>query len=135
MDSFVEHGIDLGVGYMLMEQVPTLLQPQNAEHLDHLRELLFRAGYSMVEPQILRAIDFGVPQRRERVFLLIHRNDRAAPEYPQPTHGEADDFFLHPTPRVRDARSEEHTSELQSLMRISYAVFCLQKNKHTQNRD
>src|SRR3546814_4172234 len=27
----------------------------------------------------------------------------------------------------RDARSEEHTSELQSLMRISYAVFCLQK--------
>src|SRR3546814_3720793 len=31
------------------------------------------------------------------------------------------------------ARSEEHTSELQSLMRISYAVFCLKKkkNKHT----
>src|SRR3546814_6995716 len=28
-------------------------------------------------------------------------------------------------------RSEEHTSELQSLMRISYAVFCLQKNKYT----
>src|SRR3546814_5379722 len=27
------------------------------------------------------------------------------------------------------ARSEEHTSELQSLMRISYAVFCLHKNK------
>src|SRR3546814_5594697 len=31
------------------------------------------------------------------------------------------------------ARSEEHTSELQSLMRISYAVFCLKKkNKHEQ---
>src|SRR3546814_1774312 len=29
------------------------------------------------------------------------------------------------------ARSEEHTSELQSLMRISYAVFCLQKTKIT----
>src|SRR3546814_6178143 len=28
-------------------------------------------------------------------------------------------------------RSEEHTSELQSLMRISYAVFCLNKKKHT----
>src|SRR3546814_1788952 len=28
-----------------------------------------------------------------------------------------------------DARSEEHTSELQSLMRISYAVFCLKKKK------
>src|SRR3546814_10056100 len=44
-----------------------------------------------------------------------------------------------------DARSEEHTSELQSLMRISYAVFCLQKKKqnstkyktrrHTQQRE
>src|SRR3546814_5484345 len=30
-------------------------------------------------------------------------------------------------------RSEEHTSELQSLMRISYAVFCLKKKKHTKN--
>src|SRR3546814_2418896 len=39
--------------------------------------------------------------------------------------------------RLRDAadalhaRSEEHTSELQSLMRISYAVFCLKKKKNT----
>src|SRR3546814_4395761 len=31
-----------------------------------------------------------------------------------------------------DARSEEHTSELQSLMRISYAVFCLKKKKNTK---
>src|SRR3546814_1585866 len=33
-----------------------------------------------------------------------------------------------------DDRSEEHTSELQSLMRISYAVFCLKKKK-TKNND
>src|SRR3546814_1545999 len=34
----------------------------------------------------------------------------------------------------RSGRSEEHTSELQSLMRISYAVFCLKKKKnHTHN--
>src|SRR3546814_5587868 len=32
------------------------------------------------------------------------------------------------------ARSEEHTSELQSLMRISYAVFCLKKKKHQRNQ-
>src|SRR3546814_2370848 len=47
--------------------------------------------------------------------------------------------FAHspPSPSIH-ARSEEHTSELQSLMRISYAVFCLNKkiNKktHPQNR-
>src|SRR3546814_5297269 len=33
-------------------------------------------------------------------------------------------------PDVRPPRSEEHTSELQSLMRISYAVFCLKKKKN-----
>src|SRR3546814_6006370 len=32
-------------------------------------------------------------------------------------------------------RSEEHTSELQSLMRISYAVFCLQKKNKTQTQN
>src|SRR3546814_4695634 len=37
--------------------------------------------------------------------------------------------FAHGTPY----RSEEHTSELQSLMRISYAVFCLKKKKKTKN--
>src|SRR3546814_15218083 len=35
--------------------------------------------------------------------------------------------------RPRAGRSEEHTSELQSLMRISYAVFCLKKKKKKQN--
>src|SRR3546814_5929879 len=33
------------------------------------------------------------------------------------------------------ARSAEHTSELQSLMRISYAVFCLQKNKNKPHKN
>src|SRR3546814_8061929 len=48
---------------------------------------------------------------------------------------------LHPTrsatssPQPGSRRSEEHTSELQSLMRISYAVFCLKKkNKTAQTR-
>src|SRR3546814_7823943 len=36
--------------------------------------------------------------------------------------------------RGEASRSEEHTSELQSLMRISYAVFCLKKKKNTDNQ-
>src|SRR3546814_2640793 len=35
--------------------------------------------------------------------------------------------------RAAAVRSEEHTSELQSLMRISYAVFCLKKKKHASH--
>src|SRR3546814_1470993 len=44
-------------------------------------------------------------------------------------------FVLHDNPdRFGYRRSEEHTSELQSLMRISYAVFCLKKKKTTTYR-
>src|SRR3546814_1860444 len=38
-------------------------------------------------------------------------------------------FAIWNAARVRPMRSEEHTSELKSLMRISYAVFCLQNKK------
>src|SRR3546814_6465369 len=37
----------------------------------------------------------------------------------------------HCNPVIEQSRSEEHTSELQSLMRISYAVFCLKKKNKT----
>src|SRR3546814_5762249 len=64
----------------------------------------------------------GGAQRRVRVWLFVRqlacqiRNDLTHP---------------HPNP---SPRSEEHTSELQSLMRISYAVFCLKKkNTITKN--
>src|SRR3546814_6881013 len=46
--------------------------------------------------------------------------------------------LIDPEPGKQDfgptKRSEEHTSELQSLMRISYAVFCLKKKKQINNR-
>src|SRR3546814_9499538 len=41
-------------------------------------------------------------------------------------------FFLDLGKLGKGPRSEEHTSELQSLMRISYAVFCLKKKNKTQ---
>src|SRR3546814_4863303 len=40
----------------------------------------------------------------------------------------------HVVVEVEVVRSEEHTSELQSLMRISYAVFCLKKKKNNMSR-
>src|SRR3546814_3375041 len=55
-----------------------------------------------------------------------------------PFHTDIIDIEVHDTAhimRILSARSEEHTSELQSLMRISYAVFCLkQKKKHVLQR-
>src|SRR3546814_1541755 len=43
-------------------------------------------------------------------------------------------FLILKTEAEAQDRSEEHTSELQSLMRISYAVFCLKKKKSISNR-
>src|SRR3546814_1535503 len=47
-------------------------------------------------------------------------------------HDDAPDGRPHDRPVCLDGRSEEHTSELQSLMRISYAVFCLKKKQITK---
>src|SRR3546814_5000272 len=54
---------------------------------------------------------------RQLVLPQLHHHHRDAP-YRQQPGGSGDNL-----------RSEEHTSELQSLMRISYAVFCLKKKK------
>src|SRR3546814_5237417 len=50
---------------------------------------------------------------------MAHQNEEAPRRERQPLQAD------------EQARSEEHTSELQSLMRISYAVFCLKKKKQT----
>src|SRR3546814_3657165 len=50
----------------------------------------------------------------------------------RPAH-DLDPFERVEVDEVAVGRSEEHTSELQSLMRISYAVFCLKKKKTTYN--
>src|SRR3546814_2781622 len=63
--------------------------------------------------QCERIADAMLTSHQSPVILQIHHRHAQIPE-PQP-------------------RSEEHTSELQSLMRISYAVFCLKKKKINSN--
>src|SRR3546814_1975005 len=59
---------------------------------------------------------------------LIARGKDRAVEQARETAGEAVPIFGE---QIGRERSEEHTSELQSLMRISYAVFCLKKKTQT----
>src|SRR3546814_8643084 len=63
-------------------------------------------------------------QSRLQARSLRHKADRRA----RPVSPEVQPVSVH------WHRSEEHTSELQSLMRISYAVFCLKKKKNTHTR-
>src|SRR3546814_5778759 len=65
---------------------------------------------------------------------IAHQAQPAPQVQPQPRPQILPDPAASPLPATQalfDGRSEEHTSELQSLMRTSYAVFCL-KNKSTQ---
>src|SRR3546814_9364673 len=82
----------------------------------------------------------GKPFRARQLERWIHQ--RSADSFDQMTDL-ARDFRLRlaqrcsiHAPRVltEQKRSEEHTSELQSLMRISYAVFCLKKKKETTKK-
>src|SRR3546814_1948271 len=71
------------------------------------------------------------------VAVETHRGKRAAgdrvePANPRRAPGDGDENLIGIDPRLARKRSEEHTSELQSLMRISYAVFCLKKKKNKQ---
>src|SRR3546814_7107316 len=61
---------------------------------------------------------------------LAAHSIRAAVERAGIDPGEIDDVIIGAA--LQQGRSEEHTSELQSLMRISYAVFCLKKKKRTK---
>src|SRR3546814_4935813 len=62
-------------------------------------------------------------KRRDNPHQRLHRQDSRAP------------ISAAPQAKDNEGRSEEHTSELQSLMRISYAVFGLKKKKRMKGSD
>src|SRR3546814_10866474 len=101
----------------------------------------FRASEQPPEPLGRRAVETALAKRsaRERAGKIgIERGDRLgrkrigndAPSFAQEVRGPVCRGIIGGDVHDRSpGRSEEHTSELQSLMRISYAVFCLKKKK------
>src|SRR3546814_8689269 len=85
-------------------------------------------GLDAVESAAAEALAGGVASAD--VVINILARSRSAPV--EPSIATPDHLQLHIEPSA-DAgrRSDEHTSELQSLMRISYAVFCLKQKKIT----
>src|SRR3546814_7469326 len=71
----------------------------------------------------------GAPRQGAPDRLRSDRPGSVAGEGLQPGLGATQDQGMHVV-----GRSEEHTSELQSLMRISYAVFCLKKKHNTSTK-
>src|SRR3546814_13108458 len=71
------------------------------------------------------ASTLNAPQREALRKAGLVFDDRTAPEKIRDGLGETLKLFSSDTLKRAEERSEEHTSELQSLMRISYAVCCL----------
>src|SRR3546814_7112008 len=68
-------------------------------------------------------------------FMTVNGQRAQKVNFSRPYYVEAIALLSRPDGKYKTyERSEEHTSELQSLMRISYAVFCLNKKKHKQTQ-
>src|SRR3546814_6244820 len=93
------------------------LQQRRAVPLAHLLAEALRAN--LAHRQHDMRVRLGLPVLAH-VPMYIHVRDHAA-------------FDELPFDKIAGEKSEEHTSELQSLMRISYAVICLKKKKKQNN--
>src|SRR3546814_8215403 len=97
---------------------------------------LFERTLVQADPDLYAAITGELDRQQHQIELIASENivsravleaqgsvltNKYAEGYPGKRYYNGCEFV--------DVRSEEHTSELQSLMRISYAVFCLKKNK------
>src|SRR3546814_5323060 len=107
----------------------------------HLRPL---SGNPRIRLRIRPAYDYGRGQpeitrgSNHLRYVMPHLTLRLTTDAPITYLAEEVPFILeHPLSLVLgpDERSEEHTSELPSLMRISYAVFCLNKKNTTNKKD
>jgi len=76
--------------YFVVENVPGILCGESKDLVQRCLAEMRAVGYGIAEPvRALGASDFGVPQRRARVFLLGHRSDVPEPRYPDPRSDDA----------------------------------------------
>ncbi|VEI13459.1 DNA cytosine methyltransferase [Trueperella bialowiezensis] len=85
LKEYVRLVLELRPRYFVMENVAGLLVGTHRQLIGELIELLEDDGtYHVVKPlKVLQAAAYGVPQSRKRVFMIGHRNDVAAPRYPE----------------------------------------------------
>jgi len=86
-----------------------------------LRSELNAIGYTTLEPRILNAADYGVPQRRNRVFFIGYRNGLTPPQYPKPIVAPDDYLTLKDAigDLIADAQIRNAVNKKQSLYQIN----------------
>ncbi|MBD2175713.1 DNA cytosine methyltransferase [Pseudanabaena sp. FACHB-1998] len=82
---FMRLVIELNAKYFVMENVKGLTLGKHRQFLDEVIESFNQQGYKVLkEYRVLNASHFGIPQHRERLFLIGCRQDLALPNYPSP---------------------------------------------------
>lgn len=100
--------------YCVFENVKGLTLGKHAQFLAELVDALGEAGYRVLLPyKVLNAAKFGVPQSRERLFLMAARQDQKAPEYAEPTDVRVS---------VRDAIADLPDADGFSVLKVSDSV-------------
>lgn len=118
---FVRVVTQLNASYFVFENVKGLTAGRHRRFLDELIREFDAAGYSVRLPwRVLNASDFGVPQSRERLFLIGARKGLVVPHYPRPTtsrdQGLLVDMVL-PTPTCQDALEDlPNADEYEELL-------------------
>ncbi|MGH9575589.1 MAG: DNA cytosine methyltransferase [Candidatus Acidiferrales bacterium] len=108
---FVRLVVELRASYFVFENVRGLTIGPHRRFLEEIIHEFQKSGYRVVDDyRVLNAADYGVPQNRQRLFLIGARKDRPLPDYPEATHEprknknrRSGNFFLKPTPTVWDA--------------------------------
>src|SRR3546814_6138756 len=107
----------------------------NLEKKDFLKTLIALL-WKGVDGQLSQVEDTVISSVLSSYYYEFFWLDEGPKNHDRPQELKFDTFYLYSIGKIREIRSEEHTSELQSLMRISYAVFCLKKknkkNKHVR---
>src|SRR3546814_2275358 len=107
--------------------MPSTKKPASSKRASFPREASYEKRFVKDWERLSRSGRYNMNQLKEAMMLLIANDAPLGPEWLD--HALKGDWSDH---RECHIRSEEHTSELQSLMRISYAVFCLKKKKQEQ---
>ena len=108
---FVRLVVELRANHFVFENVRGLTIGEHKRFLEEIIDEFRRNGYSVLgDYRVLNSARYGVPQDRQRLFLLGARKGRPLPQYPEPTHEpsaprkrKSGSLFVYPTPTVWDA--------------------------------
>ena len=101
----------------LIENVPGLRDLDDGKQLAQIVNQLKKAGYAVEEPTVLNASNYGVPQHRNRLFIIGSRKKRAA--FPLPEKSERGSGLVLPRNQSKAENSETRTHSLKSVMRYA----------------